>query len=237
MATVYLEGTEFSFSILPLKLFSKVEWANTIISIKNEYVSYDNQGKYIGREELDEWISAMFRLLAGAYGKEYSLSFERAGIAVDFYPYTKDGMEATRYERRANDCVMAIRLLMRSSDQKRLLGGVYSLLLHREEIEKFAESLRAEFDIVFSKLGHGRGEYLFVGVSPLGYKGCNYWYLDPSKSVQPGDYVWVKMGRHQLEQIVHVDSIRYFNGDNAPYDPLRVKQVLRKATVEELEKE
>ena len=105
----------------------------------------------------------MHRLLAGAYGKEYSLSFEKAGLAIDLYPYTKDGEEVSREERRQNDCVMMVRLLLRSSDKKQFLDGVYSLLLHREEIEKFAADLRKEFDSIFGELVHGMGKYLFVG--------------------------------------------------------------------------
>ena len=234
MASVVFDGTEFAFSILPLKLFASGDWAHTEISVKNEYVSYTHRGIYIARVDLEEWIYSMFRILAGAYKKEYSLCFERSGLAVDFYPYTKEGMEATRYERRANDCVMAVRLLMHASNKKNLLGGVYTFLFHRKEIETFANALRAEFDEAFIKQSKGKGEYLFVGVSPLGYKGCNYWYLDPTKSTKPGDYVWVKMGRHNTEQIVYVDSVRSFTIDSAPYDPKSVKQVLRKATAEEI---
>ena len=234
MAMIEREGTRFSINVLPLKLLSKGIWARTEIIIENEYVQYKDLGEYILREELDQWIVAMFRLLAGGYASEYSLAFEKAGIAVDLYPYTEEGGEASRQARRENDCIMAIRLLMRSKDKKRLLGGVYSLLLHREDIEKFALELREEYDSVFEKLGKGKGRYLFIGVSPRGYHGCNYWYLDPTKSVQPGDYVWVRMGRHNIEQIVYVDDIKYCNEDTAPYNPLKVKQVLRKATEEEL---
>lgn len=233
-ATFTVEGTRFSIAILPLKLLSKGMWAKTEISIENEWLHYKDVGEYISREELDQWIVAMFRLLAGGYATEYSLSFEKAGIAVDFYPYTKNGEEASRQERRDNDCVMAIRLLMRSKDKKRLLGGVYSLLLHRDDIEKFATELRKAYDEVFEKFKRGKGEYLFVGVSPRGYHGCNYWYLDPTNTVQAGDYVWVRMGRHNLEQIAYVDDVRYCTEETAPYNPLKVKRILRKAMKDEL---
>ena len=236
MPTIELEGTRFSLNVLPLKLFSKGTWVRTETVIENEYVQYSDVGEYILREELDQWIVAMFRLLAGGYATEYSLSFEKAGLAVDLYPYREEGGEATRQARRENDCVMAIRLLMHAKDKKRLLGGVYSFLLHRADIEKFATKLREEYDSVFEKFGKGKGKYLFVGVSPRGYRGCNYWYLDPTSSVQPGEYVWVRMGRHNIEQIVYVDDIKYCNEETAPYNPLTVKKVLRKATEEELKK-
>ena len=73
-----------------------------------------------------------------------------------------------------------------------------------------------------------------MGVSPLGYEGCNYWYLDESGAVKKGDFVWVRMGRRNLEQIVTVDSVRHFGGENAPYEPSSVKRVLRIATDEEV---
>ena len=235
MPTIDVQGTKFTFSILPQKFFSKGFWAKTGIAIKNEYVTYLHTGEEISREEIENWMFAMFRLLAGAYSKEYSLSFEKAGLAVDLYPPTETGRELLRQERREKDCVMVVRLLMRGSKGKQLLGGVYSLMLHRSDIEAFANGLQEEFNTAFAKFGQGKGKYLFVGVSPLGYKGCNYWYLDPTGTAKAGDFVCVRMGRHNTEQIVFVDSIKYCNEDTAPYDPQRVKQVLRKATERELE--
>ncbi len=235
MPKINLQGTEFEFSVLPLKLFSNGFWARTKISIKNEFVSYSETGEMISRDELEKWIFSMFRLLAGAYGQERSLGFEKAGFAVDLYPFMKEGLETTRTERRENDCVMVVRLLMRSSDKKTLLGGVYSLLFHRQEIEEFALALRKEFDAVFEKFVRGRGKHLFVGVSPFGFSGCNYWYLDETDTVKQGDYVWVTMGRHKLEQIVFVDSVRRCDEDDAPYPLNVVKKIIRKATGEEIE--
>lgn len=234
MPTIDVQGTKFTFSILQQRLFSKGFWAKTGIAIKNEYVTYLHTGEDISREEIENWMFAMFRLLAGAYGKEYSLSFEKAGLAVDLYPPTEAGRELLRQERREKDCVMVVRLLMHRAKDKQMLGGVYSLLLHRPEIEEFANALQEEFNAAFAKFGQGEGKYLFVGVSPLGYKGCNYWYLDPTGTARAGDYVWVRMGRHNTEQIVFVDSIKYCTEDTAPYAPERVKQVLRKATKAEL---
>ena len=233
MATLQVQGTEFTFSVLETDSKHGF-WANTETEIKNEYIHYREVGKNLSRDELEEWIFCMFRLLAGAYGKEYSLSFERAGLAIDLYPHTKKGEEVSREERRSNDCVMAIRLLMKSKNKKQFLGGVYTLLLHRKEMERFAVALQEEFKRAFERFESKQGKYLFVGVSPKGYKGCNYWYLDESKRVQAGDFVWVRMGKRQIEQVVYVDSIKYCDDDTAPFDPALVKRILRKATQEEI---
>ena len=229
-----VQGTQFQFSVLPLSLFSRGYRAKTELVLKNEYIDYREVGQTLLREELETWITAMFRLLAGAYGGEYSLSFERAGFAVDLYPYTENGKEASRQQRRENDCAMSVSLLMRTRDKKRLLGGVYTVVLHRKEIETLATKLKKEYEEAFARFRKKRGKYLFAGVSPLGYVGCEYFYLDPSKSAQAGDYVWVRMGRHNVEQIVYVDSVRYCSEKTAPFPPDRVKQVLRKATDEEV---
>ena len=235
MAKIDVMGTEFTFSILPLKIFSRGFWARTELSVKNAYLSYQDTSETITREELENWIFSMFRLLAGAYGEECSIMFERAGFSVDFYPYTENGEKVSREKRRQNDCVMAIRLLMRAAGKKEFLGGVYTLLLHRKDIELFALQMKEEYEKIFAQRIHGRGKYLFVGVSPLGYKGCNYWYFDPTGQTAAGDYVWVEMGRHNTEQIVLVDSVRYFSEDTAPYSIGSVRRVLRKATKEEVE--
>ena len=233
MPTVTLQETKFGLSILPIKFLAGDFWARTEISIENEFIKYKQAEKKISSADLEDWIFAMFRLLAGAYKREYTLSFEEAGIAIDLYPHTENGNPVSREERRKRDCVMAIRLLMRS-DKGGFLGGVYTLLLHREEIAVFASELRKEYDEIFVKRVHGIGKYMFVGVSPLGYTGCNYWYFDPSGKSKTGGYVWVTMGSHNTEQIVYVDSIRYFNEKTSPYPVDRVKQVLRVATKDEL---
>ncbi len=235
MAKIDVQGTEFTFSLLPLKIFSKGFWARTELAVNNSHIHYSTIEETISREELEEWIFSMFRLLAGAYGEEYSLVFERAGLSVDLYPHTDNGNKVSREERRRNDCVMALRFLMREEDKKDFLGGVYTLMLHRKDIEIFALQMKEEYEKIFAQRIHGSGKYLFVGVSPLGYQGCNYWYFDPTGQTAASDYVWVEMGRHNTEQIVLVDSVRYFSEDTAPYPIGSVRRILRKATKKEVE--
>lgn len=233
MAEVKLQGTKFSFSILPLQFSMEDMYAKVEIALENEYIAYKRVEKRISAEKLEEWIFCIFRLLAGAYKREYTLSFDEAGFAVDFYAYTEEGNEVPREVRRERDCVMAIRLLMRSKEGD-FLGGVHSLLLHREEMEVFAKALREEYDKVFVQRVHGIGEYLFVGVSPLGYCGCNYWYFDPYGKTKKGDCVWVKMGSHNVKQIAVVDGVRFFTKTSVPYPLDSVKRILSKASEEEL---
>ena len=235
MATIEIQGTSLSLSVLPLRFWSKGFWARTELRFENEHIHYRTVGDSMQRELLEEWIFSMFRIVAGGFQKEYTLLFQKAGLAVDFYPYVKeDGTEATREERREHECCMVIRFLMRAKATHRFLGGVHSMILHREDIKVFATALKTEFDEIFSEINIGKGKYLFVGVSPWGYKGCNYWYYDPTGETKAGDSVWVRMGKHDLEQIVHVDGVRYFHENTAPYDPATVKRILRKATEAEV---
>ena len=76
---------------------------------------------------------------------------------------------------------------------------------------------------------------LYVGVSPKPYKGKGYWYLDESGLSKPDTYVWVRMGRHDTEQIVYVDSVCWFEKSSVPYPFDKVKRILRQATQEESE--
>lgn len=235
MATINLQGTTFSVACQPWKLFSSAGWARVKIGVQNSHVNYQDHERKLLIEDLESWIFAMHRLLAGAYKSEYSLSFENAGLAVDLYPYSVQGEEPTREELRQNDCVMAVRLLMRSADKHSFLGGVYTVLLHRSEIQHFAAQLREEFEKCYPKRVCGRGKFVFAGVSPFGFEGCNYWYLDEDAVAKPGGYVWVRMGKHHLEQIVRVDWVRRCDEDTAPYDTETVQRILRKATEEEVQ--
>ena len=232
-----IQGTIFTCEVLPPKTALDRAWVRLRITLKNDYVSYEEVQRIVLLEDIEEWIFAMHRLLAGAYAKEYSLSFEKAGLAVDLYPNggCENGKPLSRRERREKDCMMAVRLLMRSQDKKSFLGGVYTLLFHREELSAFAAALRAEFYAAYPDYEQGKGKLTFVGVSPLGCAGCNYWYYEETGDVQAGDYVWVRMGKHHTEQIVCVDCARQFTEMNAPYDPERVKRVLRMATDEEVQ--
>ncbi len=235
MPTVELQGTALCCEILPSKLSEGWDRVRLRLHVKNEYLDYQDVHRTILLQDMEEWITAMHRLIAGAYAKEYNLVFENAGLAIDLYPYQNKDGKASRVERRENDSVMAMRILMRSSDKRTFLGGVYTLIFHKAELAAFAKGLRQEFYRAYSGLLKGSGELSFVGVSPLGCEGCSYWYLDESKAVKQGDYVWVCMGKHRLEQIVLVDQIRLFTEENAPYDPKRVKRILRLATAEEVE--
>lgn len=228
------EGTTLSISIYPPASNADGSWVKIGLGIENEYIRYHDEIK-ISFADLDGWITAAFRLLAGAYKGEYSLALEGTGLAVDFYPYTDGNREISREERRSHDCVMAVRMLMRSADKKRFLGGVYTFLAHKEETARFAEEMRRALDEYYGCFADGKGEYLYAGVSPMGYRYCSYWYLDESKSVKPGDFVWVRMGRHNTEQIVTVDRVGYYDAETAPFPPEHVKRVLRKATQEEIE--
>ncbi len=231
MPTLSLQGTTFTFSVLPNKKKGKV---CTKIAVQNEYISYEEMGENVSVEEIEELLTSLSRFLAGAYKREYTLSFEQAGISVDLYPYAEEGKILSRELLREKDSVMALRLLMRSKDKKQFLGGVYTLLFHKEEIKEFVTKLRVEYAENCVRRVHGREKYRFVGVSPFGFVGCEYLYLDEIGDIQAGDYVWARMGRHNLEQIVYVDSVHYFNDKDVPYNPKTVKKVLRKATPEEI---
>ncbi len=232
MPTIKLQGTEFCFSVLP----PSNDWdgfsVKTKLVIKNDVINYEEIGERLSLAEAEELTCLIARLLAGAFSKEYNFTAEKPGFAIDFYPYEKEGEEVDRERLRKEDCVIAIRLLFKGKNGK-LLSGVYTLLLHRAEIKSFLEGFQEELNAHYRMLQPQSGKYLFVGVSPLGYRGCKYWYLDPSKTCQTGEYVWVRMGRRDREQMVYVDEARYFDDENAPYDPSRVKQVLRKATKKE----
>ena len=102
------------------------------------------------------------------------------------------------------------------------------------QIEEVKYKLQEEFDKVVKKYIQGKGKYSFIGVSPFGFNGCNYWYLDETGMIKEGDYVWAKMGRRKIEQILYVDSIRKSNEDDAPYPLASVKKIIRKATEQEV---
>jgi hypothetical protein len=79
-------------------------------------------------------------------------------------------------------------------------------------------------------------KWLFVGVSPYPYRGKSYWYIDENGVTAPRTYVWARMGRHDREQIVYVDHVRWCDANNAPYPPDKAQRILRQTTKDEAEK-
>lgn len=233
MPTIHLHGTSFTFCIQAPKLFVLGDMAKVKIAIENEYVHYQNTVKIV-REELDDLIVSLHRMLAGAYTNEYDLPFENAGFAVDLYPHAEGRAVLSRSSLRKQDCIAVFRVLMRAKD-KSFLGGVYSVMLHRKELKIFADALRVEFDEIFAHQISGSGQLHFIGVSPLGFSGCKYWYFDATRKVKAGDYVWVRMGRHDLEQIVCVDTVKRCNPDSLPCLEKQIKEMIKLATDAEVQ--
>lgn len=93
--------------------------------------------------------------------------------------------------------------------------------------------MRVECERALLKIIKMSGKVLYVGVSPYPYKGKGYWYVDEYGVTQPKTYVWVRMGRHDREQMVYVDCVCWFDKENTPYPYERAKRVLRQATEEE----
>ncbi|MBQ7373607.1 MAG: hypothetical protein IJW64_03490 [Clostridia bacterium] len=231
MPTFDLEGTKFTFSVLPLDKKADGYRAKTLIEIENEFISYREEGYRFLKEDLERLIFWLYRLLAGAYEKFKSETFD-CRFTVELHPYEEGNMQVTREMRRQNDCVTNLQFLLKSSDGKRFLGGVCAFNLHRKETKTLADGLREELEKAYQGREKRWGRYLFIGVSPKGYKGCNYWYLDKTKRTKKGDYVWVKMGRRNIEQIVYVDSVRYCT-EETPYPLDKAKIMLRATTAEE----
>ncbi len=81
-----------------------------------------------------------------------------------------------------------------------------------------------------------KNKVLYVGVSPKPLYGCNYWYVDETGLTKPKTFVWVRMGRHDREQLAFVDSVLWCEVGNAPYSYEKAKRIIRQATEEETER-
>lgn len=120
-------------------------------------------------------------------------------------------------------------------DKTEFVKKIYSLKAMLEAFPKRDGKQRKKALITANTPYVENCDYLYVGVSPKGQYGCNYWYVDEAKRTQENTYVWVNMGRRNTEQIVYVDSIRYCNADDVPYPIEKTKRVIRQATEEETE--
>ena len=89
MPTIKLQGTEFTFSVLPQNSSSDGFFVKTKLAVKNEVINYEEISERLSISEAEEFVCLMARTLAGAYSKGYSFAPEKSGFAVDFYYLTK----------------------------------------------------------------------------------------------------------------------------------------------------
>lgn len=233
MPTIEIGSTSFTFSILPPDKKADDDYAKIKIAVQNEFIAYEEVSERFFKSDVERIMFCLNRLLAGAYGKSRDIELLEQAFTLKLVPYTEGGEEVDRKTRRENECSAVFSFLFLSKDKKRFLDGVYLLTLGKQEIKKLASGLWEEYKEAYEKRQKKWGRYLFIGVSPKGYKGCNYWYMDTSKKAKAGDYVWVRMGKRDLEQIVYVDSVRYCGEDDAPYPLTEAKKILRLTTEEE----
>ena len=118
----------FNYTEETVQIIADPEQLKRVIhNIVNNSVKYFDTDVVVVRAELEAWCFEMRRFLAGAYTKERSLLFEGAGFSVDFF-VSEDVEKKTRQQRREEDCIMAVRLLMRSKDKSSYMGGVYTYI-------------------------------------------------------------------------------------------------------------
>ena len=120
-------------------------------------------------------------------------------------------------------------------DKTEFVKKIYSLKAMLEAFPKRDGKQRKKSLVKTATICVEDCDYLYVGVSPKGRYGCNYWYIDEEKQTKENTYVWVNMGRRNTEQIVYVDSVRYCNASDVPYPVEKTKRLLRQATEEETE--
>ena len=235
MATVTLQGTTFTLSLQEKPKRWDGYTVNVNLSVKNEFIQYQRECR-CNFADVETMLFGIFRLLAGGFRREFSLRLEGADAIVDFNPDIESGVtELTRTYLRSRNCKAVFSVLFYSATEKNTLGGVYTIIIPKNALKLFVSALQEEYMPYAEELSKRKGKYMLVGVSPQGYKGCNYWYLDEHKKTKPKTFVWVKMGRGNTLQLVYVDSVRCYNEDEAPYDISLLKRVEKQATKEDEE--
>ena len=233
MAEITVEGTTFALTLEKKPLLWDGYSAVLRIAVKNEFINYENKCR-CSLEDVELIYFVLRRLVAGGYRKHVLMRLEGANLALDVDPHVDEGMELTREYLRAQPYTATFSLLLYSHAVANTLGGVFTFILNRDHVTPFADELQKELEPYQETISKRNGKYMFVGVSPQGYKGCNYWYFDPTKMTKPNTFVWVKMGRSKLEQLVYVDCVRYFRVEEVPYDIDRCSRVLKQATPQDI---
>ncbi len=234
MATINLQDTIFTFTVQNKPKRWDGYGLYVRIAVENEFVHYQSE-HHCSFEDVENILFCMRRLLAGGYRKEISVRLEEMNAILHFEPnIPQNPPELTRTFLRSCESKLIWNLLFYSNSKQNTLGGVYTLFFSKIEVATFADVLQFELQAYVDERNARRGEYMFVGVSPQGYKGCNYWYLDTKKQTKTHSYVWVKMGKSSTLQLVYVDNVRYFSMAEAPYDVSSLKQVEGQASEEDL---
>lgn len=232
MVSITANGSTIHFIISKKPLLWDGSSVGVTIAVQNETVTYTSAPTRCDFEDLENLLYNIYRLIAGGHRKRKQTRVEGIDGWFIFDPIVDgDYGYPSREFLRAQPFKMDMRLVLSS---KREQFGEFAFSVDKEQLKVFAYQLNEELSPYLRALSKCHGKYMFVGVSPQGYKGCNYWYFDPEKKTQPNTFVWVKMGRNETLQLVYVDSVRRFNEYSAPCSIDTKKRVLKQANEEDI---
>ena len=235
MAIVTVGDTKFTFSPKKKPLLWDGYSLGMTIAVHNEFISYENSKHRCDFEEVEQFYFTLRRLIAGGYRSEPCFRIEGANMSVAIGLGVLNPENCSRERLRTANYTVTISLAF-VSNLKNEPNGAYTIVLHREEIKSLADGLQADLAEYANARSKRHGKYLLAGVSPQGYKGCNYWYFDPMGKTKPNTFVWVKMGKNKTLQLVYVDCVRKFNEYDTPHSVNGNKLVLKQATQEDIVK-
>ena len=86
--------------------------------------------------------------------------------------------------------------------------------------------------------GHGckSGEYIYCSVSLNPDDSRTFYYLTLDNSLMSGDLVIVGFGKEDEITLGRIEKIEYYNKENVPYPPHKMKYIIRKASYDDLAK-
>lgn len=227
----------------------KTDVLNTIILDYHKSIS-EKQREYIEQLQIDRKTGKLiYREFIGNKGivtHTYDLKEEIKELLDDFddihlfsqietkndvidLPYDKKDYRITiKYENSPQ------RILEGSFDQNGLPKDFPYFI---ELVNKFMSiyELRDIFDpLIYHKKRRRIGDSIFCSVV-FGIGRKRYYYLTEDDKIEIGDYVIVPVGKDNHEEIVNVVNIDYFNEENAPFPMDKLKWIIRKCTLDDLD--
>ena len=218
-------NTEFEFSVTNYnKEDEHYVWADTLVSIKNEYVNYSCEYEFLMKQEIKGIIEGLDDLIHDRMKKKENWIFAEPGcLEMEFCPAEMEFFDRTTCAHRTRDCffTFSVVLSINAPASFAMERERWSITLNRNDIMVLLEGLEKETGLRTQP----RAKMDLIGVSFLGKPTEVFWYSNNKGfALEPRDMVTVE--HDGKEETAFVEYVRKNYIDSLPCPGEEIKDII-----------
>ena len=222
MPILKIDDTEFELTVAKYEIEREYDWSEIRITVKNQYMGYNDYGELLQKADVDEIIKTLNDLIYDKTTDEQELSFIEPDLTMRLYPAHLNVSGNGCWHRTGHstsDCFLDITIHFR--DTKGVyIGEEWTITLNRTEIMKLLDGLEIES----GKRKEPRETVGLVGVSFIGDWEDIHWYR------YEGDALWsrrfVRVEHNGKKEYALVEYVRDYDVAHLPCAQSELKDII-----------